>query len=70
MQTREMEIEQTEKLRFTRMQKMNEHKIKDILKIPTKERNSNQHFYLRMHLQQNVPFFANYGGETLANICN
>ena len=50
MQTREMEIEQTEKLRVTRMQKMNEHKIKDILKIPTKERNSNQHFYLRMHL--------------------
>ena len=37
---REMEVEQTEKLRFTRMQKMNVHKIKDILRVPTKDRNS------------------------------
>ena len=70
MLKREMEIEQTEKLRFTRMQKMNEHKIKDILKISPDKRDSGQNFYLRMHLQQNVPFFANYSGETLANICN
>ena len=49
---------------------MNEHKIKEILKVPTKERNSGQSFFLRMHLQQNVPFFANYGGSTLMNITN
>ena len=70
MLKREMEIEQTEKLRFTRMQKMNEHKIRDIMKISPDKRDSGQNFYLRMHLQQNVPFFANYSGETLANICN
>ena len=63
-----MEKEQADKLKFTRMQKMNEYKIKDILKISPKLRDSNQSFYLRMHLQQNVPFFANYGGSTLQNI--
>ena len=45
-----MEKEQADKLKFTRMQKMNEYKIKDILKISPKLRDSNQSFYLRMHL--------------------
>ena len=52
------------------MQKMNEFRIKDILKLTPKQRTGPQKFYLRMHLHENVPFFANYSGETLANICN
>ena len=48
---------------------MNEYKLKDILKITPRQRTGPQKFFLRMHLHENVPFFANYSGETLANIC-
>lgn len=41
---------------------MNEFKIKDILKTPVVKRTGVQKFYLAMHLQQAVPFFANYAG--------
>ena len=65
-----MEQEQVDRLRFTRMQKTNEFRIKDILKVPIKQRSSTQNFFLRMHLQDKVPFFGNYSGQVLENIAS
>ena len=33
------------------------------------DRTQEQSFYLRMHLKSKVPFFANYIGTVLENIC-
>jgi len=70
LQRRENEQEQADKLKFTRMQKNKENSIREILKVQAKDRSSSQNFFLRMHLSMNVPFFANYNGQVLANVCN
>jgi len=52
------------------MQKGGKYSVKKIIKVEVVDRTEAQHFYLRMHLKIHVPFFANYEGVTLHNICN
>ena len=51
------------------MQKGGTFVIKDILKIAPDDRTQEQKFYVRMHLKSEVPFFSNYLGSVLENIC-
>ena len=44
------------------MLKNKEHTIREIMKVPIKDRSVSQNFFLRMHLSMNVQFFANYNG--------
>ena len=62
-------LEQVDKLRYIQLLKQKKYQVKDVLSIPVKERSEEENFFLRMHLKVNVPFFANYMGNVLDNIC-
>lgn len=52
------------------MMKSGSYSVKQILKTEVHDRTENEKFFLRQHLKLNVPFFGNYEGSILNNICN
>ena len=42
--------------------------IRDIVKLKHADRSSNESFFFRMYLKQNIPFFINFDSQTLSNL--
>ena len=64
------EQEHIDRLKYIHFVKTNKYSVKQILKTEVHDRSPNEHFFLRQYLKLNVPFFANYEGSILSNICN
>ena len=59
-----------DKLKYLNFCKTGKYSLKDILKVHKHDRSESEKFFLRQHLRLNVPFFSNYDGTVLNNICN